>query len=889
MKKKSIIFFTLLVNLIVIVSTASAQMPHMPPGMMKEHKTDVELPPPDQPLIVTLDNGMEVMFIENHASPVIASIVVVRAGARNETIELNGASHYLEHLLFNGTQTRTQQQLYDEMDFLGGYNNASTRYDHTNFMILISKDNFVKGLDIQRDMLFHSTLPPEKFEKEKGIIIEEIGMDEDRESYRMDLFFDQVIYEDTPYERPVLGSRRSINQMTRDQVWDYYKTCYVPNNMTALIVGDFHTPDMLKLIQETYGQEPPRALPSDLQRDQRPGRFPKKPYWISHGRTIIRQGKASHHEIRLSFSCASRHNKTWFAQLVMQQLLQEYLESELIDNPVLVVSGVSVSEFSDRNFARLNVSATVNPGEDHEPALNALRHSLEQFREEVPDSAQVAAIITSLLSEDIYNSERPHFFGMLKSADIAAGGARFLATYQDKLEAVTTEEVAESSRMLHPHRAVTAIFQAVDIDKAKSAEVSAQKIVRRELPNGMTIIVKENSERPIFAAHFLFKHRSFLESEAGVYNGAVDFLHHVLEHGPRGMNKDEFKAELQKHGARVKFFDMSFIPFDDYYTRPGFSYIRIEAMDDDYRPVFDLVAKTLMNPNLTPVVVEPVRGRMIGLASRGQASVSKKGRALFRRTLYGDYPLAASITGTTADIESTSLEDLQGFASLYFSPQNLILTVVSGHDAEEVASVIEATFSGWDNGDAIPDISTIPPNTQPVRVDEVGGKEQSYLALGYRFSIDDPKDRAPLTILNSIISERIQFQLREREGLAYSIGSSIGFNDDWAVWAASMGTGPQNLERAEEGIMQEFKKVIKSKLTAYDIDKARNAYLGRLLLRGLTRVNQAYLMGLGEFHGEGVDRHQNWINELKEVTLEDVKRVAKQYMTTEGWTTAILR
>ena len=193
-----------------------------------------------EPTVITLDNGLEVLLIENHSSPVIASVVVVRAGLRHETVELNGATHFLEHLLFNGTETRTQKQLYDQMDFLGGYNNAMTAHDHTTFMILLEKSNFEQGLDIQADMLFHSVLPPDKFEKEKGIVIEEIGQGEDREAYRVERFFDQVIYKGTPYQWPILGSRQSIRNLTRDQVRDYYKTYYVPNNMVALIMGDFH-------------------------------------------------------------------------------------------------------------------------------------------------------------------------------------------------------------------------------------------------------------------------------------------------------------------------------------------------------------------------------------------------------------------------------------------------------------------------------------------------------------------------------------------------------------------------------------------------------------------------------------------------------------------------
>ena len=86
-----------------------------------------------------LDNGMEVILIENHASPMITAFTIVKTGSRNEDAATNGSAHFLEHLLFNGTKNRTQQELYNEMDYYGGYNNAHTGPDYTNFMILMPK------------------------------------------------------------------------------------------------------------------------------------------------------------------------------------------------------------------------------------------------------------------------------------------------------------------------------------------------------------------------------------------------------------------------------------------------------------------------------------------------------------------------------------------------------------------------------------------------------------------------------------------------------------------------------------------------------------------------------------------------------------------------------
>ena len=122
--------------------------------------------------IYQLDNGMQVLLIENSALPMVGVNCIIKVGSAYETFSTSGMCHMLEHLLFNGTTTRDQKQLYDDVDRIGGYNNASTAEYYTNYMMVTPTENILKGMEIQADMLFNSVLPNEKFEKEKGIVLE---------------------------------------------------------------------------------------------------------------------------------------------------------------------------------------------------------------------------------------------------------------------------------------------------------------------------------------------------------------------------------------------------------------------------------------------------------------------------------------------------------------------------------------------------------------------------------------------------------------------------------------------------------------------------------------------------------------------------------------------
>ena len=149
-------------------------------------------------------NGMDVVLKENHSSPMIASIVFVRSGSKFETDFNNGATHFLEHLLFNGTASRTQEQISDRIKNLGGYINAFTRKEVTGYLSLVPREHIGEALDIQQDMLFNSIFPEDRFPKERKIVIEEIRKDSDSPDYVAELFHDRWAYQGSPYERQVV-------------------------------------------------------------------------------------------------------------------------------------------------------------------------------------------------------------------------------------------------------------------------------------------------------------------------------------------------------------------------------------------------------------------------------------------------------------------------------------------------------------------------------------------------------------------------------------------------------------------------------------------------------------------------------------------------------------
>jgi len=254
MKKNRLILLYMILLIVIIIEIPNL---YAFPLIQIEEPTSHAQTLPKGVSIYQLDNGMYVLLIENPALPMVGVNVAIKVGSAYETFSTSGMSHMLEHLLFNGTSTRDQKQLYDDVDMIGGYNNAHTDNYYTDFMMVTPTENIKKGMEIQADMLFNSTLPNEKFEKEKGIVLEEISKSLANSSEQFERNTISVLYSGHALSLPTLGTYSTIESMKRDDVNLFYKNYYVPNDMVLSVIGNFDTKSMLAMIKEIYGRTNP--------------------------------------------------------------------------------------------------------------------------------------------------------------------------------------------------------------------------------------------------------------------------------------------------------------------------------------------------------------------------------------------------------------------------------------------------------------------------------------------------------------------------------------------------------------------------------------------------------------------------------------------------------
>src|SRR5256886_748807 len=208
-----------------------------------------------------LSNGLTIIVQEDRSAPVASVQAWCATGSVYEDQHLGaGLSHILEHMLFKGTKTRSTNQIAQKIQDVGGYINAYTSFDRTVFWIDVPKDGVPTALDILADAMMNSTLPPEEYQKEQEVIRREFAMGMDDPDRMAGLLLFATAYQRHPYRFPVIGELEIYNQLTQEQVMQYYKTRYVPNNLTFVVVGDVDAEKVRQQLTELFKPYPEKSL-----------------------------------------------------------------------------------------------------------------------------------------------------------------------------------------------------------------------------------------------------------------------------------------------------------------------------------------------------------------------------------------------------------------------------------------------------------------------------------------------------------------------------------------------------------------------------------------------------------------------------------------------------
>ena len=403
----------------------------------------------DQVTTFTLDNGLEVVVIEDHRAPVVSHMVWYRAGSADETPGSSGVAHFLEHLLFKGTDTLDPGEFSKIVAQNGGTDNAFTSYDQTAYYQRVAADRLGLMMEMEADRMVNLRLDEEDILTERDVIIEERNMRvENDPSALMREQLGATLYLNHRYGIPIIGWRDEMETLDLDAAYDFYHRFYAPNNAILIVAGDV-TPDEVKaLAEEHYG--PLEANPEV----GAPRARPQEPEQTAERRLIFRDPRVAQPYVMRRYLAPERDpgdQREAAALTLLDQVLgggqTSVLTRELqFDRKVAVYTGAFYdgTSYDDSSFGLVVVPST---GVSLEEAEAALDETLADFIETGVDPQQLERIKFQLRADRIYARDNVQSLSRRYGSALTSGlTVEDVQAWPEVLQSITPEEIVEAAK-----------------------------------------------------------------------------------------------------------------------------------------------------------------------------------------------------------------------------------------------------------------------------------------------------------------------------------------------------------------------------------------------------------------------------------------------------------
>src|ERR1700758_92992 len=229
-------------------------------------------PTSDPPTTFTLDNGLQVVVIQDHRTPVVTQMIWYKVGSADETPGKSGLAHFLEHLMFKGTAKHPAGEFSQTVLRVGGNENAFTSYDYTGFFQRVPRDQLPKMMEFEADRMTGLILKDENVLPERDVVLEEYNMRiANNPDERLNEQIMAALYLNHPYGRPVIGWHHEIEKLTREDALAFYRRFYAPNNAIVVIAGDVAPAEIRPMVEQSYGKVARQpSIPARRVRPQEP-------------------------------------------------------------------------------------------------------------------------------------------------------------------------------------------------------------------------------------------------------------------------------------------------------------------------------------------------------------------------------------------------------------------------------------------------------------------------------------------------------------------------------------------------------------------------------------------------------------------------------------------
>ncbi len=812
-----------------------------------------------------LSNGLEVRFLPSAATPLTGTLLLVKTGYALEGFSNLGYSHLLEHLVFAGTGEMSKEELFRRVEDMGAYLNGYTRDDYMGYIMVGHHDDFGRQMKLLSSILFRASMEEKALAEAREVVLEEIRRFRSRPDARVGEMFQALLYEGSPYARTGLGNERTVSTVSREEIVEHYGRVYRPDNMVLLVTGAFDASQDLEVLEETFGSAEPGAPPP-------PASLP--PPLRSRRVHTLRTGIADQ-KIQIGFNGPDPRDGD--AEVL------ELLGAVLGGRGGRLERALDAGGYSPRSadaflavnsgFSRFIVSAALPADRDGQGALGVILEEIAAAAGALAET-EVEAARFALETSEVLGREKLHYYLMGKAPWFLAG-APGQGLSERRWEGITPSDLAAAAGRFLAGRPFVALISSPEGEEKEGGGAGELPRQRTVLTNGLVVMAEQRPGSRVFALNLLTRRRSEVEPEGRA--GIADFLHRLLPLGTATLGREELEVRLRELGISLSTAGDPTLPFGDFYTSRLYSFLRLECLQEKAREAVRLAAEMTAAPSLSPAEVEKVRGQMKDFIAYRDGKPGSLAAALLAAGLYGPGGLGNDVLGDTSSVESITREDLLAFRERYFTGRNIILSVVSGLPPPEAVSLLAEHFTALPAGPEPPPHRLTATGESRVVTAELG-KPQGALAAGAVIGPLSAPSREALAVVTGLLNDRLNRELREREGLAYSLGGSLGTVGNTVVFTFSMGTAAEKMEQARQGVRREIEGVRTMEVTPEELQRRVSAITGRLQMRTLSSLNRGFYLALAEREGLPHTFGEDYRERLLALDPGEVEAAAREYL-----------
>ena len=826
-----------------------------------------------------LPNGLTIIVQEDHSAPVASVQAWCATGSIDEDEHLGaGLSHILEHMLFKGTKTRSTNVIAQKIQDVGGYINAYTSFDRTVFWIDVPKDGIATALDVLADAMMNSTLPPEEYQKEQEVIRREFAMGLDDPDRVVGLRLFATAYQRHPYRFPVIGEIEIYNQLTHEQVMQYYKTRYVPNNLTFVVAGDVDAEKVRQQLTEFFKAYPEKSL--------KPLFIPEEPPQL--GRREVHEEFATElTHLSLAWHIPEVTNPDVPALDLLSSILGDGRSSRLyrrVREEAGLAYRILAFSYTPGDPGLFGIDATLDPKK---------REAAEQLVLRILDEVKQAGVTT----EELMKAKKislSHHLGALttvrgQASDIGSNwlltrNLNFSRDYLDAAQKVTLDDIKRVAARYLTNENLTVVSlnpKGSLLAKTEAAKpVGVGEVQKFELSNGLRLLVRQDARLPLVAIGAVF--RSGLLAETPQTNGITRLMAKVLLKGTKTRTAEQIANQIEAVGGSIS----------SEAGNNSFA-VSLDITKPDVKLGVELLSDVLLNATMPEEAIAREKEVQIAAIKQDEEQLTTVARNILRQALFTQHPYALRANGSVDSIQRLTRKDLLEFRDRYVVAKNGVIFVFGDVKAAEVKQLFEQALAGMKPGTlALTDAHPAAPLNKIETVESRKEKAQGVIMVGYRGADIFSPDRYPLQLIDEASSDlgsRFFVRIREQMGLAYYVGANQMEGLVPGLFAFYLGTDPQKIEPVKTALLDEIHKLATDGLTTEELARAKKKVIGQQEIANQSNDSFGYQCALDEIYGLGFNYYKSLEHGVEAVSLDDIKRVAAKYFRDQPYVLATVR